>query len=57
MNSIQLFGPFSTGTNLLANILKENVNSIKIHIEGSTHIWKHTIENISLEKCITPLNI
>ena len=33
--------------------LKKNVNRIKIHInDGSTHIWKHTIENISLEKCI-----
>ena len=43
MDSIQLFGPFSTGTNLLEKILKENVDS-KIHTEEHTHIWKHIIE-------------
>lgn len=45
MDSIQLFGPFSTGTNLLASILIKNVNSnIKINNEGHTHVWKHVIE-------------
>lgn len=53
MDYIQLFGPFGTGTNLLERILEKNVDSnSKIHIEGHTHIDKHTIENISLEKCI-----
>lgn len=53
MDCIQLFGPFGSGTNLLVKILIQNINdNIKIHSEGQTHIWKHTIKKNFLEKCI-----
>lgn len=53
MDSIQLFGPFCTGTNLLTKILESNVNrKIKIHREGHTHIWKHSVRFTHLDKCV-----
>lgn len=53
MNSIQIFGPFCTGTNLITKILKQNINEpLNIHWEGHTHIWKHTIRLPYLENCI-----
>lgn len=53
MNAIQLFGPFGSGTNLLATILRYNVNrKIKIHREGHTHIWKHSVRFTHLDKCV-----
>ena len=53
MNAIQLFGPFGSGTNLLATILRYNVNrKIKIHREGHTNIWKHSVRFTHLDKCV-----
>ncbi len=53
MDAIQIFGPFGSGTNLLAKIINNNINKdIKIHGEGHTHIWKHTIRNCHLEDCV-----
>ena len=53
MDSIQLFGPFCSGTNLLAKILASNINkNNNIHYEGHTHIWKHTILYKHLDNCV-----
>ena len=53
MNTIQIFGPFCSGTNLITKILKQNINEpLNIHWEGHTHIWKHTIRLNHLENCI-----
>lgn len=53
MNSIQIFGPFCTGTNLITKILKQNINEpLNMQWEGHTHIWKHTIRLNHLENCI-----
>jgi hypothetical protein len=53
MKNIQIFGPFCSGTNLITKILKENVmETVNIHWEGHTHIWKHTIRLSHLEGCV-----
>ena len=53
ISKIQLLGPFNTGTNLLAKILKQNIKQyIKIHTEGHTLFWKHTIDKSLIEKYI-----
>lgn len=44
IKKIQILGPFSTGTNLLAKILRENLKEkVNIHHEGHTIFWKHTM--------------
>ena len=53
MDSIQLFGPFCSGTNLLTKILESNVNEkYNIHNQGHTHIWKHTVRYKHLDNCV-----
>ena len=53
ISKIQLLGPFNTGTNLLTNILKQNIKEdIKIHWEGHTLFWKHAINKSLIEKYI-----
>ena len=44
IKKIQILGPFSTGTNLLSQILINNLEqNVIIHPEGHTLFWKHTI--------------
>ena len=53
ITKIQILGPFNTGTNLLAKILKKNINQdIKIHREGHTLFWKHTIDRSKIDEYI-----
>ena len=48
-----MLGPFNTGTNLLAKILKKNIEqNIQIHPEGHTLLWKHVINKSLIEKDI-----
>ena len=43
-NKIQILGPFNSGTNLISKILNNNLSkNIKIHPEGHTVMWKHSI--------------
>ena len=43
IKKIQILGPFSTGTNLLSQILRNNLEqNVKIHPEGHTLFWKHS---------------
>ncbi len=42
---IQILGPYNTGTNLLSQILRDNLKqNVNIHPEGHTLFWKHTID-------------
>lgn len=53
ISKIQLLGPFNTGTNLLAKILKQNIKqNIKLYMDGETLFWKHTINKSLIEKYI-----
>lgn len=53
ISKIQLLGPFNTGTNLFAKILKQNIKQdIQIHKEGHTLFWKHQINKSFIEKYI-----
>ena len=53
ISKIQILGPFNTGTNLLAKILKKNIQQkIQIHHEGHTLCWKHTLDKSLIEEKI-----
>ena len=53
VDKIQLLGPFNTGTNLLAQILRKNIKqNIKIDKEGHTLFWKHSIDKSLIENFI-----
>lgn len=53
ISKIQLLGPYNTGTNLLAKILKQNIKqNIKLYMDGQTLFWKHTINKSLIEKYI-----
>jgi len=53
INKIQLLGPFNSGTNLLAKILKQNIKqNIKINSVGHTLFWKHKINKLFIEEQI-----
>tara|TARA_R100001163_G_C5065074_1_gene202883 strand:- start:1788 stop:2486 length:699 start_codon:yes stop_codon:yes gene_type:complete len=41
-NKVQILGPFTTGTNLLYNIINVGYET-NICMKGCTYIWKHTI--------------
>ena len=44
IDRIQILGPFNSGTNLIAKILRRNLNKrVQLHHEGSTLCWKHTM--------------
>ena len=50
-SNVQIFGPFNTGTNLMARIIKYGViDTINIKQAGGTHICKHTIKEKVLEE-------
>ena len=43
IKKIQILGPYNTGTNLLSQILRDNLRqNVNIHPEGHTLFWKHT---------------
>ena len=53
ISKIQILGPFNTGTNLLAKILKENIQQkIQIQYDGQTLCWKHTLDKSLIEEKI-----
>lgn len=53
ISKIQLLGPYNTGSNLLAKILKQNIKQdIQIDREGQTLFWKHTTNKSLIEKNI-----
>ena len=45
-NSLNLLGPFNSGTNLVGNLLK---NTLPCKFDGSTHYWKHGVNFHSIE--------
>ena len=49
MKAVQIYGPFCTGTNLIAKIINENVENIEVHSEL---LWKHTIDIKSLKNTV-----
>jgi hypothetical protein len=45
MKAIQILGPFNSGTNLLTQLLKNNLSkNVELHLEGHTKIWKHSLD-------------
>jgi len=53
MKNIQVLGPYNSGTNLLVNMLAGNLNKeIKLTDEGSTIIWKHSINKRKIRSVI-----
>lgn len=52
ISKIQILGPFNSGTNLISQILKQNIKQIRIHGEGHTLFWKHAINKSLIEKHI-----
>ena len=53
MQAVQIDGPVCTGPNLIVKILKENVKNVKlIALQGSTYLWKHTIDIESLKDTV-----
>ena len=53
MQAVQIYGPFCTGTNLIAKIIKANVENSNLGgNDGSVHLWKHTIDIESLKSTV-----
>lgn len=51
INKIQLLGPFNSGTNLMSNILQNNLSK-NIIINEHTILWKHSIHKSKLIEAI-----
>jgi len=51
--NLQVFGPFNSGTNLMARILRFGLyQSLNMKAAGGTHICKHTIKSHVLEETV-----